>query len=114
LALTSLNRCTYHKDHRGAAEQATLHRASCITSRNHFCSRKNNVTWFSDIGFTLQLWQRREKRERVEEKNQVLIFKMSKLMWKSQMENKYGAQNNHLATSSPDQFKRDMLLSSLV
>lgn len=35
-------------------------------------------------------------------------------MWKSQMVNKYGAQNCHLAASSPDQFKRDMQLSSLV
>lgn len=39
---------------------------------------------------------------------------MSKLMWKSQMVNKYGAQNCHLAAGSPDQFKRDMQLSSLV
>lgn len=49
-----------------------------------------------------------------EKKKQVLIFKMSKLMWKSQMVNKYGAQNCHLAAGSPDQFKRDMQLSSLV
>lgn len=35
-------------------------------------------------------------------------------MWKSQMVNKYGAENYHLAASFPDQFKRDMLLSSLV
>lgn len=35
-------------------------------------------------------------------------------MWKSQMVNKFGAQNCHLAASSPDQFKKDMLLSSLV
>lgn len=39
---------------------------------------------------------------------------MSKLMWKSQMVNKYGAQNCHLAATSPDQFQRDTLLSSSV
>lgn len=72
------------------------------------------MTSFSAIGFTLQLWQRGEKREKGEKKPQVLIFKMRKLMWKSQMVNKYGAENCHLAASSPDQFKRDMLLSSLV
>lgn len=56
----------------------------------------------------------KEKGGGRKKKNQVLIFKMSKLMWKSQMVNKYGAQNCHLAASSPDQFKRDMQLSSLV
>lgn len=56
------------------------------------------MAWFSAVGFSLQRWQRREKREEGEKKKyQVLIFKMSKLMWKSQMVNKYGPQNCHLA-----------------
>lgn len=39
----------------------------------------------------------KERRGGEKKKNQVLIFKMSKLMWKSQMVNKYGPQNCHLA-----------------